>query len=278
MWDRLRTTLAEHLTIWLVPTVTIGTLGTIYTLVRPPAWEAVQELMIREEAVGELDPDGRFNSADARKAAQEMVTQIARNRNVVAGALRQSAADSTRPIRKSGPSDKEIKALQDKIRVSASKGAELGQSDLIYLAVRAHSAEEAIRRNTAVCDRLEERLQQLRNRRARSMTQELMEKLKLTQQNLDAATKRLETMEQSVGRDLGELRALNQSGAGDSHLRVALNQIKNDLRRRSFRSHRAGATVGDSAGGQPLPRDLGCHPQSDAGLASWPSTTQRGTD
>ena len=82
---RVRKTLAEHLTIWLLPTVAIGTLGTIYALVRPPTWEAVQELIIREEAVGELDPDGRFNSTDARKAAQEMVTQIARNRNVVAG-------------------------------------------------------------------------------------------------------------------------------------------------------------------------------------------------
>ena len=35
---------------------------------------------------------------------------------------------------------------------------------------------------------------------------------------------------EEVGSDLGELRTLNQTGAGDSNLRSSLNQIKNDLR------------------------------------------------
>ena len=85
--------------------------------------------------------------------------------------------------------------MQDEITVTSPKGAEFGQSDLIYLAVRARSAEEAVRLNTAVCDQLEQRLQQLRNRRGESVIQELTEKLKLNQQNLNEATGRLEAME-----------------------------------------------------------------------------------
>ena len=171
-------------------------------------------------------PDGRFNSTDARKAAQEMVTQIARNRTVVRDALQQYAAGSSRRLPSDWPRDADIQSMQDEIKVTAAKGAELGQSDLIYLSVRASSAHDAVRLNSAICDQLERYLQQLRNRRAESVIQELTEKLKLTEQNLSDATARLEAMEREVGSDLGELRTLNQTGAGDSNLRTALNQIK----------------------------------------------------
>lgn len=234
--QQCKQTLADHLFIWLLPTIAIGTLGSIYALVRPTTWQAVQTLLVRNEAVGELDPDGRFTTTDARKAAQETVIEVARNRHVVDSALRQFAAGSTRRRPKDWPTERDIGTLQEEIAVTAPAGAEFGQSDVIYLSIRAGSAEDAVRLNDAICDQLEQRLQLLQYRRAQSVIQELSEKQSLTQQNLDDATNRLEAMEREVGSDLGELRTLNQAGAGDSNLRSGLNQIKNDLR--SARSNR----------------------------------------
>jgi uncharacterized protein involved in exopolysaccharide biosynthesis len=223
-------TLIDNLPFWLIPTIAIGTLGSVYALIRPSTWQAVQALVIRDETVGELAPNGRFSSTDARKAAQEMVTQIARNRTVIRDALKQYAAANPGRVRKDWPREADIQLLQDEIKVTAPKGAELGQSDLVYLSLRARSAHDAVQLNIAICDQLERYLQELRNRRAESVIQELTEKIKLTEQNLNEATERLETMERDVGSDLGELRTLNQTGAGESNLRTALNQIKNDLR------------------------------------------------
>ena len=211
--QQCRQTLADHLFIWLLPTIAIGTLGSVYALVRPSTWQAVQTLLVRNEAVGELDPDGRFTTTDARKAAQETIIEVARNRHVVDGALRQFAASSTRRRPKDWPTERDIRALQDEVAVTAPAGAEFGQSDVIYLSIRAGSAEDAVLLNDAICDQLEQRLQLLQYRRAQSVIQELTEKLKLTQQNLDDATNRLEAMEREVGSDLGELRTLNQAGA-----------------------------------------------------------------
>ena len=60
--------------------------------------------------------------------------------------------------------------------MTAPAGAEFGQSDVIYLSIRAGSAEDAVRLNDAICDQLEQRLQLLQYRRAQSVIQELSEK------------------------------------------------------------------------------------------------------
>ena len=62
------------------------------------------------------------------------------------------------------------------------------------------------------------------------MIGELERALELAQSDLDQSTQRLEDMERQVGSDLGELRILNDSGAGDSNLRRSLNQVKSELR------------------------------------------------
>lgn len=230
LWQTIRQTLSDHLAIWLVPTIVIGTLGSIFALVKSSTWESTQAMLVRDEAVGELGQDGRFDTTDARKAAQETIIQIARNRQVVLHALEQVGPKEGHSLTKPWPSENDIKALQDNITVRAPKGAEFGQSDLIHLQLKAKTSNQAVELNRAVSEQLIKRLQELRNRRAKSVIQELQEKVKLTQTNLDDATAKLEAMERQVGSDLGELRTLNQSGAGESNLRTSLNQIKSDLR------------------------------------------------
>ena len=128
------------------------------------------------------------------------------------------------------PDEGAINSLMSGISVTAPKGAELGQTDVIYLAVKGRSAEEAVKLNQQVGKQLTLHLNNLRNSRTRSVIQELTERLRLTQENLNEATLRLEEMERIAGSDLGELRTLSQNGTGESNLRTALTQIKNDLR------------------------------------------------
>jgi uncharacterized protein involved in exopolysaccharide biosynthesis len=228
MLDQIKRHLAAHLSAWLIPTVVIGTLGSVYALVRPNTWCASQAFLVRDEAMGELGRTGRFDTAEARKAAQETIIQVARNRTVVRSALEQ-LRPADRPTQ-SWPTEKDIQTVQSGINVTAPKGAEFGQTDVIYLQVKARSASESVALNRALFGQLSLHLQELRDRRADSVISELSEKLKLTQANWNTATSALEAMEREVGSDLGELRTMNQSGAGESNLRTSLNSIKADLR------------------------------------------------
>ena len=229
MLDQFKRYLSAHLSVWLIPTVAIGTLGSIYAVVKPKTWEASQAFMVRDEATGDFGRSGRFDTTDARKAAQETILQVARNRTVVRKALEQLGAPGSRKA-STWPGDRDIQAVQGGISVMAPKGAEFGQTDVIYLLVKGSSASQSVELNRALFDQLSVRLQVLRNRRAESIVTELSEKLKLTQKNWNTATTALEAMEREVGSDLGELRTMNQSGAGESNLRTSLNQIKADLR------------------------------------------------
>ncbi len=224
-WQLMR----ENAKVWLVPTFVIGLLGTGYALLRPPTWVASQGLLVRDEAVGELSRSGRFGTTDARKAAQEMILQIARNRQVVQNALEELEGSE----KKSEPSQitpSDVSAFLDGITLTVPKGAEFGQTEVIYLQVKGGSVDQAVQRVKALTRHVQLHLSELRNRRTESVIRELTERLKLTQENLDESTRILETMEREVGSDLGELRTLSQTGTGESNLRTALTQIKNDLR------------------------------------------------
>jgi uncharacterized protein involved in exopolysaccharide biosynthesis len=214
--------------LWLVPTITIGCLGTGYALFRAPKWKAWQALHVRDEITSALN--GRFDNTDARKAAQETIIQLAKTRSVIQASLEQMGRPKSLGRVEAWPSSSDIIELQEGLTVSAPKGAEFGKTDVIYLTVQALSPEEAVKLNRAICDQLENHLQQLRNSKAASIVAELTEKLELGQVNLMQATQRLESMEKDVGSDLGELRTLDLTGSGESNLRTALTQINNDLR------------------------------------------------
>jgi capsule polysaccharide export protein KpsE/RkpR len=157
-----------------------------------------------------------------------MILQAARDRWVVAESLLDTVPQEKQ--KKRFPSESAVESIRGDIVVLAPKGSEFGESDLLYLQVKAGSRDESITLNRAVARNLAEFMNELRNKRSRSVIEELSQKLKLTQRNLDQATSKLEAMERQIGSDLGELRTLSQSGSGESNLRTALSNIKNDLR------------------------------------------------
>ncbi len=206
--------------LWVLPTIAMTIAAGAYSVVRTPVWKASQAILVRDEAVGSRQ--GRFDSADAMKTAQETIMEVSKNRQVLASALES--------VNGRKPTKEEVGKLKDALAINAPKGAEFGRTEVIYLSVKADTREAALQLTDAVCTQLGLRLQELRRRKAQSVISELEKTVHLTQLDLAAASKKLSAIESEVGSDLGELRILNDTGAGDSNLRLALNEIKNELR------------------------------------------------
>ena len=64
-------TLKKHYWLLLAPAVlaTVGATG--YALLRQETWKATQTLVVRDEAIGNSARQGRFNTTEAMKSAQE---------------------------------------------------------------------------------------------------------------------------------------------------------------------------------------------------------------
>lgn len=219
----------NHRRLLIYPTAICTLLALGFAILRTPQWKASQALLVRDEANGALGRHGRFDSSDAMKTAQETIAEISRNQAVAKAALIAIGPPSGRSAA-NWPLPADIEAFLQNLSLSAPKGQEFGRSEVIYLAVVGPTRERAIQLTTSVCDQLESRLKELRDHKARSIAAELKKTVDLAQRDLEVSTKQLATLEADVGSDLGELRILNDSGAGDSNLRTLHTQVRNELR------------------------------------------------
>jgi uncharacterized protein involved in exopolysaccharide biosynthesis len=220
-----------YLWLWVVPTVAMTAVATVYAITKSTTWQASQSLVTRDEARG-VGRQGRFDSTESMRASQETIIEVAKSSAVVSAALKQLGPPKSIFGTKKFPTDADVQAMQECIKIGAPAGSELGTTEVLYLSVKGKTPEDAIARTTAICDQLESHLGKLRNARAGSVTTELEQTLKLALADLQKATDALSTMEREVGRDLAELRVLNQSGTGEGNLRSALNQVKTEIRQR----------------------------------------------
>ncbi|MCA9265135.1 MAG: hypothetical protein KDA60_14845, partial [Planctomycetales bacterium] len=217
----------QRLLLWCVGTTT--TLALLAAVFKPSVWCARQGLIVRDEVVGDINRFGRFESTDAMQTAQETILEIARHKSVVEEALRD--VGPTRGKRKKDwPRTSDIEAVQDAVSIAAPKGAQFGRTEVIYLVVKAGAPERAVALNTAVCDHLEKRLQEVRNEKYRSITAELVKTVAVAQDELDKATARVQALERTVGANLPELRNMIDNSSGDGPLGRSLNEIMNELR------------------------------------------------
>lgn len=221
--------------LWVIPTVAMTAVAAVYAFTKPATWQASQALVVRDEARG-VSRQGRFDSTESMRASQETIIEVAKSPAVVAAALKQLGPPQSLLGSKPFPTDADIKTMQESIAVAAPKGSELGTAEVLYLTAKGKTPEDAIARANAVCDQLEQHLGKLRNARAGSVTTELEQTLTLAEADLRKATDALTVMEREVGRDLAELRVLNQSSSGDGNLRTALNQVKAEIRQRESES------------------------------------------
>ncbi len=216
---------------WIVPAVVVGALAAVYAVFGLDTWEATQTLVIRNEAVNNSAGPGKFGHTDEMKTVQETILELARSRNVLAGALQEvGAPDDFRGDAAAWPTNGAIESLRKGVTITPPKGAEFGTTEVFYLKVKAGTQQRAVALARAVCDRLEARFKALRDEKAQDMVDELLRTVAEANAGLQRSTARVAEIEREVGGDLAELRALEQSSSDFSTLRQTAMQIREELR------------------------------------------------
>lgn len=226
------TLLKRQWRLWLIPTIVVTSMATLYACFKPDRWNAVQVVLVRDEAsLGTSTRRGRFESTDAMKSAQETIQEISRNRSVLESTLRQAGPPPKDRHPERWPRADDIKDFSEDLHVTSPNGTEFGQTEAIHLSVDAKTTRRAAALATALYDQIESQMQQLRDARAASIITETENSVAMAEADVLAATASLQNVESEVGSDLGELRILNESGNGDSNLRSMLTQIETELRK-----------------------------------------------
>lgn len=215
------TTMTKRPWLWAAPllvcTITMG----MYAFLAQRPWKAVQSFVVRDEMIGQTYQPGRFDSLDSMKTAQETITEVARNSKVIQRTLNQLGEN---------PSVQDIESVQGAISFAAPNGAEFGKTEILLMTVKSKSAAHAKKLVTALFDELEKELRTLRKQRGESMVRELELAAESTKTQLDYVAAKLKKMETSVGSNLVDLRALNETNSAPGTLTSELSGIRNELR------------------------------------------------
>ncbi len=185
--------------------------------------------MVRDEAAG-TDHLGKFHFVDDMKTVQETILELAKGRSVIAAALQAVGPPAGRTAAANWPTDRDVAALQSAMKLSPPKGAEFGKTEVFYLQVQSSDRQRAIDLAAALSDQLKKRFEDLRDARAVSVIEELSRTVTLSESDLNAATEKLTLMDAAAGPDLGELRTMLDTPAGDSPLRRSIIEMQTELR------------------------------------------------
>lgn len=232
---KLAVTYWQWRTLWIATTTLFAAVGLFYVLfLKADTWVASQALIVRDEANGAVMRLGRFESQTEMKAAQETILEMARNAQVLQDALiglGRQPSWSTWLWGERPPTTSEIDDLgRNGVQVRAPRGAELGTTEVIYLDVKDQSPQRAVKLNRAICDALENRLQQIRQARADGVLAELQTAQQTAREQLRQVTEHLTQMETAAGADLSDLRGMTDANSGGSSTRQVLDTIKSELR------------------------------------------------
>lgn len=228
-WKHIRNVLVLFTPLWGGAVVIFGMLGAVYSLARTDVYSARQPLVVRDEATSAVDRLGRFGSQTELKAAQETLLEMVQNREVVAGALREIGPPNGKKL-SSWPSISVIDdAIEGSVNIAAPQGSEFGNTEVVYLVVKADERERAVKFCDAMFSNLIKHLRDVRQVRADSVIIELTNARDMAKQNLSEVSSRMQEIEVKFGTDLGELRNLNDTISGDGTNRRALEETKRQL-------------------------------------------------
>ncbi len=218
--------LLKYWKLWFWPALLVSSAALIYAALKPNTWEAVQTLVIRNEAANNDRGPGKFAQVEEMKTVQETILELVRGRSVLKTAMKRVGppADCKNP--KAWPSDRDVDELRGMVKLVPPKGAEFGKTEVFYLAVRDRDHDRALELNMAICEQLQNEFQQLRDAKAQSMIAELTKTVSLSQTDLADSTAKLTATEKRIGGDLAELRAMQEVGSGDSALRRSGEEIR----------------------------------------------------
>jgi uncharacterized protein involved in exopolysaccharide biosynthesis len=226
--------LRGHYRLWLIPAVAGLVLAGLYVVFAPGDWQAVQTLVVRNEALRGEDTPGNFRQENEMKVAQETIIEIARSRSVVTKALAEVGPPADCSDAANWPSEQDIADLQDAVEISPPQGAEFGKTEILYVKIKHGSRERAVALVKAVCNQLQTGMRNVREAKAQGLIDELTKVVALAETDLAEVTAKIAKIETEVGgSDLADLRMLDQTAAGDSDLRRKITTIETELREAS---------------------------------------------
>lgn len=224
--------LRVHWRRWLIPAALTTVLCTCYaTVIYQPPWEVTQALTVRDEAASGTVRPGSFDTPETLKNYQETILELITSPSVVSAALQQVGPPSGSHGGNQWPTPIDIDKARGKIRIVPPNGTELGTTELFYLKVEDTDRQRALKLTGTLCQQLERRFQQLRNRKTQSVIDELSQTVELAKAKLDTSVNELSQIEQSVGVDLVELRALSDRASGTGSLQTTIAELRQELRR-----------------------------------------------
>jgi hypothetical protein len=128
--------LATYWRRWLVPAALVAGLATAYAVLVPPTWQALQALILRNEATNaELGP-GKFARTDEMKTVQETILELAKSRGVLLAALQEVGPPADYADKDGWASEQDVDTLRQAVKLAPPKGAEFGATEVFYLDVR----------------------------------------------------------------------------------------------------------------------------------------------
>jgi uncharacterized protein involved in exopolysaccharide biosynthesis len=208
--------------------ITLAGIG--FASIHTPNWEASQTLVIRNEAATGQDSPGKFNGADEMKTVQETLMELIKSQGVLLRSLTKVGPPADARTAAVWPTSRDIDSLRKAVKLVPPNGTEFGKTEVFYLKVQDRDRSRAEALATAICDQLDTAFQQLRDAKAHSMIDELVNVVKLARDDLAQSTRQLTEIETQVGSDLAELRSLHESASGESALRRTITEIRNEMR------------------------------------------------
>ena len=215
---------------WAAATLLITAAAVAYALVAPKTWQALQALIVRNEAGGGETEPGKFRGADDLKSIQETIMELSKSHSVLKAALLEAGPPADYVRSSAWPTDNDVESLQKAAKIVPPKGVEFGTSEVFYLEVRDKDRTRAAALISALSHQLQLDLQEIRNAKAQSMIDELNKAVQVARSDLQAATRQLTALEKQVGSDLPELRSLLDANSGDTSLRRTVSEIESELR------------------------------------------------
>jgi uncharacterized protein involved in exopolysaccharide biosynthesis len=221
----------QYPTRWAVPAAVIALVAMAYAVVHQPKWEASLPMIVRNEATSNsaAQQPGRFERLEQMQTVQETILELSRSRRVVAAALAELGPPAGQSAN-AWPAIKDVAKTRKAVTMTPPKGAVFGKTKVFYLKVKHKDRQRAIDLAAAISRHVQKEYQQLRNRKAESMSKELLRSVAIAQDELNNATRGLADLESQVAGDLAELRILQQSPSGNSDLRRRLNTVETELR------------------------------------------------
>ena len=240
--EHLLHTLFERRKLWLIPCCAALLISWIYVyFIRAESYTARQTLIVRDDLLGQSLKPGQFESLDLMKSAQETILEIARKPQVVRKAMKTigPARVGWFGISDSWPDDKTIENVQGSIDLSAPNGAEFGHTETVVLSAKSDSRERAAQFVEALLSEINVKINEVRDLRLRSMTNELTLIRDSAQQSLADSAAQLSAMEREIGADLPTLRSLSDPQSGEGSMSQTLLQIRSERRQYENRLHSA---------------------------------------